>query len=417
MRRSALWRAPIHALLGKTTSRSTSSENRSMRPKTRERLVPPLNTVVTGSSLPSASLTWSPAATARTSSVTQKSFSRNAVSRSRWSAARRTSPVSESRSSRSRRGELVRADLASLHALPDSGYDAVPVGFRRVVPVTEHLEHCDLGVVEVAAGHIVALVHQDSPHAGRDGAGGDQLRNRGQLGCQVQGVCGPHSGRTDAFAAEDLQGHVLRGWGQYAVPGPLALVVQAPSQPNEVPARGGSAGGVLGGARGARQLVDVHIGTDGQSRQELPGAVRTRHGGGTHDTLSYREGRMLARRRRHRKTSVRSAQRQLAALRNQKRLTQGDLAKATGVGQSEISRIPDFVKAAATIRKNKDGITAAIERRLSNGRHEGLNNKIRTMTRRAYGFHSPDAALALVMLTCGPTTLTLPYHTGSHPHS
>jgi transposase len=47
----------------------------------------------------------------------------------------------------------------------------------------------------------------------------------------------------------------------------------------------------------------------------------------------------------------------------------------------------------------------------SNGRHEGLNNKIRTMTRRAYGFHSPEAALALIMLTCGPTTLTLPYHT------
>ena len=37
------------------------------------------------------------------------------------------------------------------------------------------------------------------------------------------------------------------------------------------------------------------------------------------------------------------------------------------------------------------------------------------MTRRAYGFHSPEAALALDMLTCGPTTLTLPYHTGSHP--
>jgi transposase len=85
--------------------------------------------------------------------------------------------------------------------------------------------------------------------------------------------------------------------------------------------------------------------------------------------------------------------------------------------RAQRSRIPDFVKAAATIRKNKDGISAAIERRLSNGRHEGLNNKIRTMTRRAYGFHSPEAALALVMLTCGPTTLTLPYHTGSHPHS
>ena len=83
--------------------------------------------------------------------------------------------------------------------------------------------------------------------------------------------------------------------------------------------------------------------------------------------------------------------------------------------RAQRSRIPDFIKAAATIRKNKDGISAAIQRRLSNGRHEGLNNKIRTMTRRAYGFHSPEAALALIMLTCGPTTLTLPYHTGSHP--
>jgi transposase len=85
--------------------------------------------------------------------------------------------------------------------------------------------------------------------------------------------------------------------------------------------------------------------------------------------------------------------------------------------RAQRSRIPDFVKAAATIRKHKAGICAAIERQLSNGRHEGLNNKIRTMTRRAYGFHSPEAALALVMLTCGPTTLTLPYHTGNHPHS
>ena len=39
----------------------------------------------------------------------------------------------------------------------------------------------------------------------------------------------------------------------------------------------------------------------------------------------------------------------------------------------------------------------------SNGRHDGLNNKIRTMTRRAYGFHSPEAALCRAHLrTCGP---------------
>ena len=80
--------------------------------------------------------------------------------------------------------------------------------------------------------------------------------------------------------------------------------------------------------------------------------------------------------------------------------------------RAQRSRIPQFVKTGATIRKHRAGITAAIERKLSNGRHEGLNSKIRTMTRRAYGFHTPEAALALalVMLTCGPTNLALPYH-------
>ncbi len=75
------------------------------------------------------------------------------------------------------------------------------------------------------------------------------------------------------------------------------------------------------------------------------------------------------------------------------------------------SRLPQFVKAARTIRTHTGGIAAAINRALTGGRHEGLNNKIRTMTKRAYGFHSPHAALALIMLACGPVNLTLPYHT------
>jgi len=33
---------------------------------------------------------------------------------------------------------------------------------------------------------------------------------------------------------------------------------------------------------------------------------------------------------------------------------------------------------------------------------------VRLITRRAYGFHSPQAALALVMLSCGPIELTYP---------
>jgi hypothetical protein len=40
-----------------------------------------------------------------------------------------------------------------------------------------------------------------------------------------------------------------------------------------------------------------------------------------------------------------------------------------------------------------------------------LNTKVRLIIRRAYGFHTADAALALIMLTCGPANLELPYHT------
>ena len=85
--------------------------------------------------------------------------------------------------------------------------------------------------------------------------------------------------------------------------------------------------------------------------------------------------------------------------------------------RAQRSRIPEFVKTARTIRKHKDGITAAVDRGMSNGRHEGLNNKIRTMFNRAYGFHSAEAALALIMLACGPVKLALPYHIGVQPHS
>jgi transposase len=102
----------------------------------------------------------------------------------------------------------------------------------------------------------------------------------------------------------------------------------------------------------------------------------------------------------------------------------GDLDPAT-VGQlldrwcsrAQRCRIPEFVKAARTIRKHRAGIDAAIDRALSNGRHEGLNTKVRLLIRRAYGFHSAEAALALVMLACGPVELELPYHTRRHPHS
>jgi len=73
------------------------------------------------------------------------------------------------------------------------------------------------------------------------------------------------------------------------------------------------------------------------------------------------------------------------------------------------SRLEPFVRLGKTIRKHRDGILAAIRLGINQGRTEALNNKVRLITRRAYGFHSADAALALIMLTCGPITLHLPH--------
>lgn len=73
------------------------------------------------------------------------------------------------------------------------------------------------------------------------------------------------------------------------------------------------------------------------------------------------------------------------------------------------SRLPPFIKAAETVRLRRDLILNAIEHGISNGRVEGLNTKVRLITRRAYGFHSAEAALALVMLAAGPINLQLPH--------
>jgi transposase len=75
-------------------------------------------------------------------------------------------------------------------------------------------------------------------------------------------------------------------------------------------------------------------------------------------------------------------------------------------------RLRPFIRLGRTIRKHRQGILAARRLKLSNARAEALNNKAKLIVRRAYGFHSAQAALALIHLTCGPITLTLPHE---HP--
>lgn len=94
----------------------------------------------------------------------------------------------------------------------------------------------------------------------------------------------------------------------------------------------------------------------------------------------------------------------------------GDLTRAEAAvlldrwcARAQRSRLAPFVKAARTMRHRRELILNAIEHGLSNGRVEGLNTKVRLIVRRAYGFHSADAALALVMLGAGPIDLKLPH--------
>jgi transposase len=64
------------------------------------------------------------------------------------------------------------------------------------------------------------------------------------------------------------------------------------------------------------------------------------------------------------------------------------------------SRLEPFKRVAGTLRKYAEGILAYVTSGLSNGRTEGLNGKIRTITRRAYGFHSSHGLIALIKLCC-----------------
>jgi transposase len=64
------------------------------------------------------------------------------------------------------------------------------------------------------------------------------------------------------------------------------------------------------------------------------------------------------------------------------------------------SRLLPFVRVARTIRKHLDDIVAYVRCRLTNGLVEGFNTKARLATRRAFGFHSAQAVLAMIMLCC-----------------
>jgi transposase len=69
------------------------------------------------------------------------------------------------------------------------------------------------------------------------------------------------------------------------------------------------------------------------------------------------------------------------------------------------SRLKPFVRLGRTVRKHLDGILAFIDSRLTNARLEGMNNKIRLLSHRAFGFHSAEPLIATIYLCCSKITL------------
>ena len=73
------------------------------------------------------------------------------------------------------------------------------------------------------------------------------------------------------------------------------------------------------------------------------------------------------------------------------------------------SKLKPFVKLARTIRKHKQGVLAAIDLGLSNGRLEALNSRVRLISHRAHGFHSAEALIAMIYLCCAGIHIDLPH--------
>jgi transposase len=72
------------------------------------------------------------------------------------------------------------------------------------------------------------------------------------------------------------------------------------------------------------------------------------------------------------------------------------------------SRLQPFIRFAKTVKRHIDGIVAFIDQRLTNARVEGMNNKIRLLSHRAFGFHSPEPLIATIYLCCSGIILPHP---------
>jgi transposase len=78
-------------------------------------------------------------------------------------------------------------------------------------------------------------------------------------------------------------------------------------------------------------------------------------------------------------------------------------------------RIPEFVALAKTIRRYRDLILNTLKHKLSNALSEATNTHLRGLTKRAYGYHSPEALIGMALVTRGGLCPPLPGRVPGEP--
>jgi transposase len=99
----------------------------------------------------------------------------------------------------------------------------------------------------------------------------------------------------------------------------------------------------------------------------------------------------------------------LAAILDGRQVNVARARLAEWVGWSARSKLEPFKKVGRTIKNHLEGIVAYVATGLSNGPAEGMNGKVRTITRRAYGFHRASSLIALLFLCCSGLEMTPPH--------
>jgi transposase len=87
---------------------------------------------------------------------------------------------------------------------------------------------------------------------------------------------------------------------------------------------------------------------------------------------------------------------------------QGAFMLQQWIDMAKRSRLAPFTRVAASVEKHRAAIEAALMNQLSNARIEGVNTKLKLLTRQAYGFHSHKPLIALAMMKLGGLCPPLP---------